>query len=311
MKEFEFILEDRIAKIRSINEQYNLLDNAYISFSGGKDSTVLHYLIDLALPDNKIPRLFLNTGIEYSDIRKFVKELSKADDRIIICNSNTNIRDMLNKYGYPFKSKQHSHNLAIYQHSGKTITIKKYLREIEGNKIIACPKVLKYQFTNEFDLKCSDQCCIQMKKKVAHKWSIEHNKYITLTGMRSDEGGQRLGKGCIVTDKDKNLVKFHPLMVTSDEWEEEFIKHYDIKLCKLYYPPYNFERTGCKGCPFALHLQDELDKMERLLPNEYKQCNLIWKPVYDEYKRLGYRLRKKDSYIQTNILDFIDNNDDD
>ncbi len=32
----EFLLSDRIAKIRAINEQYNLLDNAYISFSGGK-----------------------------------------------------------------------------------------------------------------------------------------------------------------------------------------------------------------------------------------------------------------------------------
>ena len=40
----------------------NLENNAYISFSGGKDSTILHYLIDLALPNNKIPRVFINTG---------------------------------------------------------------------------------------------------------------------------------------------------------------------------------------------------------------------------------------------------------
>lgn len=32
----EFLLSDRIAKIRAINKQYNLLDNAYISFSGGE-----------------------------------------------------------------------------------------------------------------------------------------------------------------------------------------------------------------------------------------------------------------------------------
>ena len=45
MNENEFLLSDRIAKIKAIDEQYNLKDNAYISFSGGKDSTVLHYPI--------------------------------------------------------------------------------------------------------------------------------------------------------------------------------------------------------------------------------------------------------------------------
>lgn len=65
MTENEFLLQDRISKIKSINEQYDLENNAYLSFSGGKDSTVLHYLLDEALPENKIPRLFLNTGIEY------------------------------------------------------------------------------------------------------------------------------------------------------------------------------------------------------------------------------------------------------
>lgn len=68
MTENEFMLQDRIAKIKSINEQYDLENKAYISFSGGKDSTVLHYLIDEALPGNKIPRVFLNTGIEYKDV---------------------------------------------------------------------------------------------------------------------------------------------------------------------------------------------------------------------------------------------------
>lgn len=56
-----------------MNELYDLENNAYISFSGGKDSTVLHYLIDEALPNNKIPRVYLNTGIEYKSIFAFVE----------------------------------------------------------------------------------------------------------------------------------------------------------------------------------------------------------------------------------------------
>lgn len=64
----------------------------------------------------------------------------------------------------------------------------------------------------------------------------------------------------------------------------------NIKLCKLYYPPFNFERTGCKGCPFNLHLNKDLFVMKSLLPAEEKQCEDIWKPVYEEYRRLNYRL---------------------
>lgn len=71
------------------------------------------------------------------------------------------------------------------------------------------------------------------------------------------------------------------------EW---FIKEYDIKLCELYYPPYNFKRTGCKGCPYSIQLQEQLDTMEMFLPKEKQQCEYIWKPIYEEYRRLKYRL---------------------
>lgn len=130
MTDYEFILEDRIAKIRAINEQYDLEHNAYISFSGGKDSTILHYLIDMALPNNNIPRVFINTGIEYKLIRQFVKSLKENDNRIVIYNSNVNIKNMLETYGYPFKSKQHSHNWSIYNNNNIELdNVIKYLKE--------------------------------------------------------------------------------------------------------------------------------------------------------------------------------------
>ena len=96
-EEYQFILFDRVEKIKQINKEYDLENNSYIAFSGGKDSTVLHYLIDIALPNNKIPRVYLNTGIEYQDVRKFVQELAKNDNRIIVLNSGVNIKKMLEK----------------------------------------------------------------------------------------------------------------------------------------------------------------------------------------------------------------------
>lgn len=42
--DYELMLMDRIAKIQAINDQYDLLNNSYIAFSGGKDSVVLSHL---------------------------------------------------------------------------------------------------------------------------------------------------------------------------------------------------------------------------------------------------------------------------
>lgn len=87
-EEYEFILEDRIAKIRAINEQWDLENNCYVSDSGGKDSRVNSELLDISIPGNKIPRVYFNTGIEYKEMLEFMKEKQKKDSRIIIINSN-------------------------------------------------------------------------------------------------------------------------------------------------------------------------------------------------------------------------------
>lgn len=131
MEDYELTLFDRLAVIKDTYKKYDLENNAYISFSGGKDSTILHYLIDMAIPNNRIPRVFINTGIEYNDIAKFVKELAEQDDRFIILKPTQPIKPMLEKYGYPFKSKQHSHNINVFQNNREQI--KELMHKIKEN----------------------------------------------------------------------------------------------------------------------------------------------------------------------------------
>lgn len=289
----ELLLYDRIQVIKATNQKYDLENNAYLSFSGGKDSTIVHHLLDMALPNNKIPRVFIDTGIEYQMIRKFVLDLAKNDDRFVILKPTQNIKQMLEKYGYPFKSKQHSHSLSVYQHSGIGTSVKRYLGIVESNTKFRCPKMLEYQFKPEFKIKCSDNCCRKMKKEPVKKWEKSSNRHIAITGMRNSEGGERASiKGCILTDKQGNLTKFHPLIKVNDEWENWLVNTQKITLAPLYCQPYNFKRTGCMGCPFSLDLQEQLEIMELYMPNERKQCEYIWKPVYDEYRRLNYRLKR-------------------
>lgn len=290
----ELLLFDRVNVIKDIINKYGA-DNFYLSFSGGKDSTILHYLLDMALPNNTIPRVFINTGIEYNDIVAFVKELAEKDSRFVILKPTKPIKETLEKYGYPFKSKQHSHNLMVYQNSGIGLSVKRYLGIIESTTKFRCPKCLQYQFREDFKIKCSDKCCLKLKKEPIHKWEKENNRLIAITGMRNSEGGKRASiKSCVLTDKKGNIKRFHPLIKVDDNWENWFIKEKNIQLCKLYYPPFNFKRTGCKGCPFSLDLEEQLKVMEIYLPNERKQCEMIWKPTYEEYRRIGFRLKSKE-----------------
>lgn len=220
MTENEFILQDRLAKIRSINGEYDLEQNAYVDFSGGRDSTILHHLLDEALPGNRIPRVYINTGIEYKMILHFVRKLAETDDRVVIYNAGVNIKEMLADKGYPFKSKEHAEKVSIYQNSGKTKTVLAYLGEGPGHtcaKFMCAPK-LRYQFTPDFELLISKRCCNELKKKPSKQYQRETGRTKTITGMRQAEGGTRSDISCDVFKEDK-LKKLHPLAPIPDAWE--------------------------------------------------------------------------------------------
>lgn len=296
MTDNEFLLQDRLQKIRQIINKYGE-ENFYISFSGGKDSTVLSALVDMACPENKIPRVYSDTGIELNMVRDFVKRERERDSRIIIIKPAVPIKRMLEEKGYPFKSKGHSVIVERYKRIGKSKGVLQYLGERTDKEpwspLASCPKILKYQFTPEFKMNISDKCCEELKEKPLDAWKKENNKQIAIIGIMKSEGGRRSNAVCLAF-VGKKLSAFQPMAPVTKDWEEWFIGKYNVDICDIYKEPYNFPRTGCKGCPFARNLQHELDTLEKFFPNERKQCEAIWKPVYEEYRRIGYRLRKEE-----------------
>lgn len=293
MTDNEFLLQDRVQKIQQVIGKYGE-ENFYISFSGGKDSTVLSSLIDFALPNNKIPRVYANTGIELNMVKDFVFDLKNQDDRIEIIKPFIPIKPMLEIEGYPFKSKAHSHIWDVYSRHGLDCkTVPRYLSLIEGyGNRYKCPKILEYQFTSGIKLKISDKCCVKLKEEPLNLYAKQNNKTCRILGIMPSEGGRRSTTKCLAFKNNGKMLSFHPLAVVTKAWEEWFIEEYNIRICDIYKEPYNFTRTGCKGCPFAINLQHELDILGKFFPDERKQCEAIWQPVYAEYRRLGYRLNK-------------------
>lgn len=306
MNDNQLLLKDRIDKIREVINKYGE-ENFYISFSGGKDSTVLSALVDMAIPDNKIPRVYANTGIEYKLILQFVKKLKEKEHpwELVILEPSVPIKPMLEKEGYPFKSKEHSACVNSYQQGNKNGRwITRYLNR--GGRY-GCPQKLKYQFTEDFKLKVSDKCCDRLKKDVLHEYQKANEKKYGIVGIIKAEGGRRTGAKCLAFEG-KKLKNFQPLVPITKEWEEWFIDKYNVDISDIYKPPYNFRRTGCKGCPFAPDIKEELDTLEKFFPAERKQCEIIWKPVYEEYRRIDYRLKKKDQFHQMTIEDYMKEN---
>ena len=294
MTENEFLLQDRLAKIKSINKQYDLEHNAYLSFSGGKDSTVLHYLLDEALPGNNIPRVFFNTGIEYKEILKFVREMASKDNRFVIFNVGKNIRDTLESVGYPFKSKEHSQKLYEWKRGCRSNSHLRYFRQAPDAYQL-CPKQLMYQIEDDFNLKISHLCCYEFKKKPSKQYMKESGRKVTLTGMTRAEGGQRTTLNCVVFEKASGkLKKFHPLAVVDSSFEDWYIKLKSIKLSL------NIKAVGAANasCPIKVVRRvikrTQLDTLAQVAPTERKRAELIWKPVYTEMRRIGYRLRKEE-----------------
>ena len=71
-----------------------------MSFSGGKDSTVLLHIARQIY--HGIPAVFSNTGLEYPEIQKFVKSFDNVD----IVTPAMNFAQVISVYGYPLIGKE-------------------------------------------------------------------------------------------------------------------------------------------------------------------------------------------------------------
>lgn len=90
----------QISQTRIIEWYNHYHGNVVVSFSGGKDSTVLLHLVRSIFPDVKA--VFSNTGLEYPEIQKHVMSIDNVD----IVRPAMRFDEVISTYGYPLIGKE-------------------------------------------------------------------------------------------------------------------------------------------------------------------------------------------------------------
>lgn len=275
---------------------YETQGKCFVSFSGGKDSTVILWLIKQCVELGTIPwikAVFFNTGIELGATVDFVKECRSWYPDIEVIRPEKTFSWILENHGKPMKSKLKSQYIHSFQASKTPEKALKTMNSKQWRAMHLADKDM-HILHKDFPIKVSSKCCDYLKKKPSGKYCKDHGIKGYILGERMAEGGARElsavnrvktgGQICTKTQGDY-IVKL-PIIDWSDEDIEEYIKENDVPLSRAY-TEYGCTRTGCFGCPYSLTLADDLRILHDYEPNRYK-ASLYW--LEDVYIAQGVEL---------------------
>lgn len=297
-----------LAKVSEWDTRWN--HEVYVSFSGGKDSTVIsdicaHWCKVIGKP---LHLVFINTGLEYPEIQKFVgffaqwlRDKYEIEVILDILRPKMRFDEVIKEYGYPLISKEVA--LKIYECRKKpdgyasqsfdpnSEKVKKYGRQYDLSKWIPL---------RDSRIPISHKCCNIMKKAPALSFEKVTGKkpiIATLAEESSVRKTEWLKSGCNAFDAKRPISK--PMSFWTDQDVLAYLDKYNIPIAAPYgdivkdeagkYMTTKCDRTGCIFCAFGCHNESGESRFERLKrthPRQYEYCikggeydeNGIWRP---------------------------------
>lgn len=267
----------------------------YVSFSGGKDSTVLLDLTRRIYPD--VEAVFVDTGLEYPEIREFVKTFDnvtwlrpeKYNKQKKEWERYT-FKKVIEDIGYPVISKEVSLNLR-YAKQGKDWANKRFCGlNTDGTESSFKQRYKKYKYLIDAPFNISEQCCNIMKKLPAKRFEKEQKKY-SILGTMTDESQIRKARwllnGCNAFNAHRPTSQ--PMSFWTEQDVLQYIKQFNIPIAKVYGEIIEDKngklittgehRTGCMFCMFGAQCDKSPNRFERMketYPKQYEYCMKDW-----------------------------------
>lgn len=298
----------QVTQTRLIEWKMKFKGKIYISFSGGKDSTVLADLaarIYAAEPNESDPLtlVFANTGLEYPEIQKFVRYFADwlrnkygIPVNLEILQPELSFPQVLSKYGYPVIGKEVA-KVIYYAKRGSDWAVKR----LDGLGLDGKPskfkeRYIKYKFMIDAPFDTTQLCCDVMKKRPFKTYEAKtERKPVVATMAEESEARQKswLKYGCNSFDGERPMSK--PMSFWTEQDVLQYIKMAGIPLASVYgeivkadaqvslfdaEEPQKLvttgcDRTGCMYCMFGIMSDKEPNRFQRMRqthPRQYSYC---------------------------------------
>lgn len=301
----------------------------YVSFSAGKDSTVLADLTAkiCKILNEKLVLWFSNTGLEYPELLQhakkytdFIRDKYNIEVELIIdypkdkkTGKRITFKDVIFTYGYPVISKEVSQ---VIEEARRNATTGKYTYRIKrlkgelldknGNRsIYNCEK---WKFLMDAPYKISNKCCNEMKKKPAKRFEKETGRKPIIGTMANESQARKTAwkiHGCNAFDTKRPSSQ--PMSFWTEQDVLKYIKEYKIPYASVYgnivvdhkgkYSTTGCSRTGCMFCAYGCHLEKEPNRFQKLKETHPKVWEYCMKSVEDG----GLGMREVLDYIGVEV----------
>ncbi len=276
-------------------------DDVYISFSGGKDSTVLLDIARKRYPDLKA--MFVDVPTQYPELRSFVKSFDNVD----IVSPKINFRQVCEEYGFPLISKEVS--LAVFEvrraiKNGKeapAYRMEKFNNEkLDDSGNLSSYNMPQYKFLLDAPFDISHKCCNVMKKSPAKQYEKATGRH-PITAQMAEESRLRqsnwLKNGCNMYDLNRPIS--NPMSFWTEQDILKYIRDNELEICSVYGKVMTddeisgqlsfdigqtehlqcsgCQRTGCVLCGFGAQSKDDNRylKLKESHPQMYDMLDVV------------------------------------
>lgn len=283
-------IEQAKQRIREWHEYWG--GEVAVSFSGGKDSTVLLHLVRSIFPD--VEAVFSNTGLEYPEVVEFVSTF----ENVRVVRPSTTFKGVIQECGYPVISKEISRKIRDARKAlseGRGIDESYAVRQMLGVYTREDGSESKYNFERwlymlKSPFKISEECCSKLKKQPLHDY-VEETGKTCIIGTLADESRMRyqdwLNNGCNNYDGGRPASK--PLSTWTEQDVLQYIVDNGLPIASVYgqivrgksgkLRTTGCDRTGCVFCLFGAHNEKTPNRFQRLKETHPKLYRYCMKPV--------------------------------